>query len=73
MSTLFECVCFGAAVFVDEFGDEKDVMGAGKDGEGENGGVDGWEVVAGAVGDAGGEDDGGDGEDLDGRVDFSQH
>ena len=48
-------------------------MSAGKDGEGENCGVDGRKVPAGTVRDTGGEDDGGDGEDLDGRVDFPEH
>ena len=70
---LFGCVGFGAAVFVDEFGDEKDVVGAGEDGEGENDGVSGGEIVAGTVGKAGCEHYQDDGEDLDCSVDFSQH
>src|SRR6185369_17816307 len=70
---LFECLYVRAAVFVDEFGDEKDVVGAGKDGQGEDGGVKRREIVAGAVRDARGEDDDCDGEDLDDGVDFSQH
>jgi len=73
LSTLFECLGFGAAVFVDEFGDEEDVVGARENGEGENGCVDGWQIVAGAVRDAGGEHDEADGEDLNGRVDFPKH
>jgi len=48
-------------------------MGAGEDGEGENGSVNRWEIVASAIRDAGGEDNGGDREDLDGRIDFPQH
>jgi hypothetical protein len=50
LSTFLECFVFVAAVFIKEFGDEKDVVGAGEDGEGENGGVGGGEIVAGAVG-----------------------
>src|SRR5215204_5856670 len=67
------CVYFGAAVFVDEFRDEEDVVSAREDGEGENGGVDGWEVPARTVRNAGGEDDCGDREDLYRRVDFPKH
>ena len=71
--SLFRRVGFRAAVFVDEFGDEKDVVGAGKDGEGEDGAVESREIVAGAVRDAGREHDGCNSEDLDGGVDFAQH
>ena len=66
MSVFVEC----RSVLVYEFGDEKDVLGAGKDGEGEDGRVDRREVVAGAVGKAGGEDDQPDSYDLDESVDF---
>ena len=72
-SPLFERLYLCTAVFVDEFGDEEDVMGTREDGEGEDGGVDGGEIVAGAIGDAGGEDDSGDGEDLDVCVDLAEH
>jgi len=48
-------------------------MGAGKDGEREDGRVDGGEVVAGSVRKARREHDRADGEDLDGGVDFPQH
>lgn len=59
-----------AAVFVDELGDEKDVVGAGEYGESEDDRVDGGQVVAGAVGHAGGEDNCGNRGDLDGGIDF---
>ena len=72
MSTLFECVGFGAAILINEFGDEKDVVGAGEDGERKNGGVDGWKVIAGAIWHARREDNGGNGEDLNRSVDFSE-
>jgi hypothetical protein len=64
--------CRLAAVFVDEFGDEEDVMGAREDGEREDSGVNGRKVITGAVRDAGGENDQADGEDLYGGVDFAQ-
>ena len=70
---MIECVSVTAAVFVDEFGDEKDVVGAGKDGERENGRVYRGQVPAGALGNAGGEHDDADRSDLNGRVDFTQH
>src|SRR4051794_8744943 len=73
MSTLCECVYCLATVFIDEFGDEKDVVGAGKHREDENYGVNGGQVVAGTVRNAGGEDDGGYGDNLNGRVDFTEH
>ena len=65
--------CRLAAVFVDEFGDEEDVMGAGENREGENGRVNRWEIVAGGVGETGGEHDCRDCQDLDGGIDFAEH
>src|SRR5215213_11167922 len=60
------------AVFVDEFGDEKDVVSAGKHGEGEDGGVDRWQVVARTVRHAGGENNRGNRHDLYGGIDLPQ-
>ena len=73
MSTLFECVSVLAAFFVEEFGDEEDVVATGENCEGEDGRVNGREVVAGAVRDTRGEHDCRNSHDLDGCVDLPQH
>ena len=57
---------------VQESGDEKDVVDTGKKGQGEDGGIDGGEIVAGADAGLGGKHDHGDGHDLDDGADLSQ-
>src|SRR2546423_15624258 len=62
-----------AALFVKQARGKIDVVDAGDDGEGKDGGIDGGQVIAATRGKNQGDEDGYDSQNLNSRIDFTEH